>query len=215
MADVVAPHIVETWVKGWSLAREVPPPIPYGSGFRTELGWADAKTRYVFPALSQECRTLASTIHEPYVFIKVCAPAEALAALLPAPWEITTHAFMMVCPGPMGAPKHPLPPGYRLEVITAAPVFIVRVLTTDGEEAAIGRIAISDGYAIYDRIATQPDHQRRGLGSIVMKALEEAALENGASQGLLVATPEGKALYESLNWQFLCPYTTAAIPAEK
>lgn len=44
----------------------------------------------------------------------------------------------------------------------------------------------------------EPD--RRGLGRAVMTALAEAALDQGATTGLLSASPEGVPLYESLDW---------------
>ncbi|MFD9068413.1 GNAT family N-acetyltransferase [Kitasatospora purpeofusca] len=51
-----------------------------------------------------------------------------------------------------------------------------------------------------DQIETAPAHRRRGLGSVVMRALEDAGHRHGAATGLLVATPEGKALYSTLGW---------------
>lgn len=43
------PHIVATWVKGWTLARETAPPRPYRDGFWVDVGWPQQKARYVFP----------------------------------------------------------------------------------------------------------------------------------------------------------------------
>jgi hypothetical protein len=45
-----------------------------------------------------------------------------------------------------------------------------------------------------------------------MSALGEAANRAGASRWLLVATPEGRALYETLGWEVHAPYTSAFIP---
>jgi hypothetical protein len=45
-----------------------------------------------------------------------------------------------------------------------------------------------------------------------MKALEAIARKAGATQGVLVATSDGRALYEALGWQLHSLYTTAVIP---
>ncbi len=47
---------------------------------------------------------------------------------------------------------------------------------------------------------TDPKHQRRGLGSTLMRALSNHALGLGMSGGLLVGSDEGRALYEHLGW---------------
>jgi hypothetical protein len=45
-----------------------------------------------------------------------------------------------------------------------------------------------------------------------MKRLEMLSREKGIQRAALVATPDGRALYEPLGWQVHCLYTTAAIP---
>lgn len=45
-----------------------------------------------------------------------------------------------------------------------------------------------------------------------MMKLEAIGREKGAVRGVLVATPDGRALYESLGWELHSPYTTAVIP---
>ena len=66
------PHIVAVWVKGWTLARETAPPIPYEDGFRVDVGWPQQKTRYVFAAMSPAIGELVRVIEEPWVFLKAC-----------------------------------------------------------------------------------------------------------------------------------------------
>jgi GNAT superfamily N-acetyltransferase len=106
---------------------------------------------------------------------------------------------------------------YVLHLTELRSVSTATVLTASGEVAAIGRVVRVGDFAIYDRIETHTDHRRRGLGRAVMKALEEIArapgvTKEGATQGVLVATAEGRALYESLGWQAHSLYTTAVIP---
>jgi GNAT superfamily N-acetyltransferase len=122
--------------------------------------------------------------------------------------------FMMTCddaPLPGGAA---LAPGYALEIQdhgARTRRAHVRVLAADGSLAASGHIALDERLAIYDRIVTDPAHQRRGLGRAVMHALQALARAHGRHAGVLVATPEGRALYESLGWRVHAPWATAVI----
>ncbi|AZS73665.1 hypothetical protein DDE74_24345 [Streptomyces lydicus] len=58
-------------------------------------------------------------------------------------------------------------------------------------------------------IGTEPAHQRRGLGRAVMAALAGRAVERGARQGVLVASPDGRALYEAMGWRLRSRVTAA------
>lgn len=208
----VDPHIVEIWVKGWAIAREVTPPVRDSGAFRVDVGWPDQQARYVFPGITGGFQHLADTIFTPWVFLKVCAPPQAVGPLLPSRWEIQSPGFMMTCTTSMDTAKIDLPAAYRLDLITDMPVPAARVLTAAGEIAAMGRIALVEDYIIYDRIETHPDHRRRGLGSIVMKALESLGAAHGKKKGILVATTAGRALYETLGWQLYSEYTSVVIP---
>lgn len=48
-----------------------------------------------------------------------------------------------------------------------------------------------------------------------MKELEKIALSKGVSKNFLVATEQGKSLYESLGWELYSLYTSIVIPSEK
>lgn len=205
------PHIVATWIKGWTLARETTPPTPYKGGFRVDVGWPEQKTRYVFPAIVPAIGELASAINEPWVLLKACASPAAMQPMLATGWLIQRPGYMMTLRGPMGDFERP--EGYALDTAEGA-ISIVRALDPTGETAAIGRVVVVDGFAIYDRIETRPEHRRRGLARAVMKALETIGREKGAVHGVLVATSEGRALYESLGWELHSPYTTAVIPGD-
>lgn len=206
------PQIVETWVKGWSIAREAAPPIKTKGGYRVDVGWPHQLVRYVFPRASKAFQHLADTIVEPRHFLKVCAPPSAVRPLLPNRWVIQPTGFMMTCFAPMATTNTSLPEGYTLEFKTDQPVLIVRVISENGDVAAIGRIVFVDGFTIYDRIETHLAHRRRGLGTVIMKSLETLARESGHTKSVLVATADGRALYESLGWQLHTLYTTAIIP---
>jgi GNAT superfamily N-acetyltransferase len=93
-------------------------------------------------------------------------------------------------------------------------VLVVEIQDADGVLAASGRAALTGGFAVFDKIITDPAHQRRGLGRFVIGVLGERARTLGAARGVLVATPEGRALYEVLSWRFEGRMETVVIPDE-
>ena len=76
----------------------------------------------------------------------------------------------------------------------------VTVATTDGRLAARGHVGVAHGYAVFDRIVTEPAFRRRGLGSFIMRALTAAMSEHNLDQGLLIASTDGQHLYHHLGW---------------
>ncbi|MGW6445598.1 GNAT family N-acetyltransferase [Lentzea sp. NPDC055074] len=105
------------------------------------------------------------------------------------------------------APKPP--DGYSVRVRPEDDVIEV-VVTFEGEEAASGLIAVVGEDAVPHRIATRPEHRRRGLGSVVMGVLAREAVKAGASEGLLFATPDGLHLYRKLGWDTISDVVIAA-----
>lgn len=82
-------------------------------------------------------------------------------------------------------------------------VFRLQV-TQDGAPAAKGQICVDGDIAIFDRITTEEDMRRRGLGSLVMRTLAADAVAAGADKGWLIASPQGQLLYERLGWNTAC-----------
>ncbi|MGV4889435.1 GNAT family N-acetyltransferase (plasmid) [Streptomyces viridosporus] len=84
-------------------------------------------------------------------------------------------------PTAAGAPAG-VPTGYRVRTWARGGVTRVLVLTEDGAFAARGQIAVpSPGHtAVIDQVETSPAHRRRGLGSLVMRAFENAAVATGS-----------------------------------
>lgn len=204
------------WIRGWALTRQVDPPLPHADGFRIAVGLARQAARYVFPGPSPAITELGESITQPWVYIKAFATSEQLRALLPDRWRIEDLHYMMTCEDRPFAGSGDLPSGYALEVEDAAAAATglghVRVVAPDGALGASGHVALGEHLAIYDRIATEPAHQRRGLGRAVMHALQALARAHGRRQGVLVATDQGRALYESLGWRMLSPWAGAVIP---
>ncbi|MCK9687171.1 GNAT family N-acetyltransferase [Scleromatobacter humisilvae] len=203
------------WIRGWALTREVAPPVAHADGFHIAVGLPKQAARYVFPSPSPAIADLGGSITQPWVYIKACASSEQLRALLPDRWRIDDLHYLMNCdatPFPHGGE---LPAGYRMEVedaMAGAGRGHVRVVAPDGTLAAAGHVALGERLATYDRIVTEPAHQRRGLGRAVMCRLQALARAHGRSEGVLVATEQGRALYEALGWRLHSPWAGAVIP---
>lgn len=96
----------------------------------------------------------------------------------------------------------PLPPGDGVAAEYARledNVVEVRV-TVNGEFAARGTVAVVGNVAVFDKIITEEKFRRRGLASFVMRSLTHQAQEDEAETGLLVASPNGRLLYQHLGW---------------
>ncbi len=70
---------------------------------------------------------------------------------------------------------------------------------SDHRLVARGVVGIDGDVAVFDRIVTEPDVRRRGLGSVVLHELAAAA-NAGAMQRLPITTEDSRALYTRLNW---------------
>ena len=211
MINSVSPDIVEKWLKGWSLSRGLPLPVQFQSGFKVDVGYEKQKARYVFPALNDDFIQLSTCIVEPWVFLKVCASLEDIKHRISEKWIIQPQGYIMSCLHPMNIYDISLHNGYKLEFDSYNSTFVVRIVTPKGELASIGRVVFVEDLAVYDRISTGSGHRRKGLATFLMKELEKIALSRGVFKGFLVATEEGKCLYESLGWQFYSLYTSAVI----
>ncbi|MFF7250344.1 GNAT family N-acetyltransferase [Embleya sp. NPDC008237] len=204
-----AAELIRAWVTGWAPAREVPPPVEVAGGFRLHVGLPGHRVRYVLFDVERVAE-LARTRTAPGTWIKVLAPAEQLRPLLTPAWTVGEPEYPMT--GPLRRATASVPSGYTLEVEPAGAVVLVRLRAADGTVAAHGRIAVTGETAVADRIGTDAAHRRRGLGSVVMTALGDAAAARGAHTGVLVASPDGYALYTTLGWTRHGVLTPAWIP---
>lgn len=209
----VSGECMEKWLKGWAMSRDLPLPEQWESGYKVKVGEEMQKERYVFPKLNNDFIRLARLVHEPWIHLKVCASYEEFRDLIPERWKLQPQGYMMKCSGRMKTSSGRIGTDYSLEVTEHKPYsFTVKIMYRETEQAAIGRLIIIDGLAVYDRIRTESNHQRKGLATLMMKSLESIALSKGITAGLLVATSQGKPLYESLGWEMYSVYTSVLIP---
>jgi len=215
MQKKVSKDIIEKWLKGWSLSRDLPLPFQYKSGFKVDVNDEKQKARYVFAELNDDFFQLANSIEEPWVFLKVCASFDDFKDKVSEKWKEQPQGYMMSCVSPMNFSNAILHDAYSLELEEYNSTFVVKIVTKDNELASIGRVVIVDDLAVYDRISTEINHKRKGLATFLMKELEKIALSKGVSKNFLVATEQGKSLYGSLGWELYCLYTSVVIPSEK
>ncbi|WP_246152594.1 GNAT family N-acetyltransferase [Sphingomonas montanisoli] len=200
--------ILNAWLSARSVARGLPMPVPEYGGFRVNTNSDSEIARWVFPEINVGLEELAHTIVEPLYFLKLCGGADELRAVLPKAWELHAPSyFMRAIHTP---PVRRLPNGYAIEVSRAGAVMEARIASETGALAASGYAAEAWGVFIYDRIVTAPEHRRKGLGQVLMRALHDAR-RHSANPELLVATEDGRALYSTLGWETISPYSTASI----
>ena len=93
------------------------------------------------------------------------------------------------------------------------------LLLQNGTPVGTVRLDLEDGQrAIVRMVAILPSHQRQGLGSIMMAALDTMALENNVSWLDVHADAGAVGFYEKLGWSMIdenrsSPLMTRAIPS--
>jgi len=212
MTDTVSYDIIEKWLKAWSLSRKLALLIRYKSGFKVEVGEEKQKIRYVFPEINDDFIELSKQIDEPWIYLKVCASPDEIKNRVSENWIIQPPGYMMNCFGPMKNSARPLCESYGIEYEKYNSTTVVRIIAENGKQASVGRIVIVDDLAVYDRIVTEENHQRKGLATFLMRELEKIALSNGIHNNFLVATEQGKSLYKTIGWELYSPYTSIVIP---
>ncbi|MFF1714135.1 GNAT family N-acetyltransferase [Streptomyces sp. NPDC058268] len=175
-------------------------------GLSIQVGLPTQTVRHVLlDADTGTARGLIGSVTEPTTCVKAFLEPDVMEPWFPPEWEPTDPGFLMAVdlrPSAVRAPD-----GYTATTEAADGVISVRVLAADGELAARGQIGLTGGACVFDQIVTEEAHRRLGLGTLVMGALTDAAIESGADTGLLGATVAGRALYETLDWKVLAPLT--------
>lgn len=202
---------IEIWAFGYALTRSYPAPRPVPTGLWLDVGKPDQRGRFVLPRFDPAVLPeLTRSIEERDIYIEVPAPRETAVPLLPENWTIRERAYLMMTTLTTSALT--LPPGYRAVTSGDGAAIRIEIRSEGGELAASGTAGLVDGHTVFDQILTQPEHRRLGLGSAVMGALTQRSLERGARHGTLIASPDGRALYQTLGWAQWSEVTSAISP---
>jgi GNAT superfamily N-acetyltransferase len=205
-------RLLERWLTGWCLSRGLPAPSHRAGGLVVEVGWPAQLRRHVFVDAGRALEECARDIHQPFVYLKAAVDVDRMRGALPARWQIESPGYLMVCPAPMAGPAT-LPAGYFEHLGAEHGAAVIHFADATGQTAATGRVTLSSGTAVFDRIETFEPHRRKGLGGAVMRALDALAAQARVSERLLVATEAGRELYLSLGWRVAAPWSTAVLPA--
>ncbi|WP_438860630.1 GNAT family N-acetyltransferase [Amycolatopsis solani] len=200
-------EILGAWASGWAVSRAVPAPVEEPDGHRLDVGLAGHRVRYLLRSPSTVA-SRARTVAAPGTWLKTCGARASVLAGLTAEWEAGETEYLMTFEGP--APAAAVPPGYAVAVTGDGPAWDV-VVSSEGAPAARGRVAVASGVAVFDKIETEPEHRRRGLGRVVMHRLSTVA---GARTSALLATEAGRGLYNSLGWRVVSELVPAHVPEE-
>ncbi|MEV0460342.1 GNAT family N-acetyltransferase [Catellatospora methionotrophica] len=212
-ADTLLPDLVTAWGHGWARSRGVPRPVAVPGGFRADVGLHGHRVRYVLHTWDSELLSaLDRQVAAPGTWIKISGRSAALRGALSADWTMDDTGHLMSTPFTVGAADVQAP--YAMRVTTAGEVVVATVVDATGATAAAGHLAPEGEFGIVDRVETAPAHRRRGLGTVVMRALSDHAARNGMTTGLLVATDEGRRLYHSLGWRVRSEIAAAYVPED-
>ena len=202
------PRALNAWLSARSIARGLPAPVADYGGYRVDTNVDAEVRRWVFPQMCAGLIGLAHSINEPRHFLKLCGEADELRSVLPHSWALHAPSYSMQASGKQI--ERPVAAGYTIETGRNGQVVEVQVRSSNGELAASGYAAETQDAFIYDRILTSPDHRRKGLGNAVMAALHRVK-QHQDTRELLVATEDGRALYATMGWRTISPYSTASI----
>ncbi|MEV6879039.1 GNAT family N-acetyltransferase [Amycolatopsis sp. NPDC051128] len=202
---IVDVEILAAWVRGWAVSRAAPPPIDEPDGHRVDVGLPGHRVRYLLRTPSTVARR-ARTVAAPGTWLKTCGARDAVLAGLTPAWQAGETEYLMAFDGAL--PEAEVPAPYSVAVTGDGPVWEVAV-SSGGVPAARGSVAVASGVAVFDRIVTEPDHRRRGLGRVVMHQLGVAA---GARSSVLLASAAGRGLYGSLGWRVVSDVVPAHVP---
>jgi GNAT superfamily N-acetyltransferase len=197
-------ELAADWVRGWVVSRGTSAARHTPWGLRVDVGQPRQAARYVMlEAREPIVRDLVERVRTPGMWIKTFEEPAVVDAWLTPDWTRDVPGWLMAVD--LAAAPASAPEGYVLEAERTGDVVRVRIRAKDGSAAAHGQVGLAGEVAVVDQVATEPAHQRRGLGTVVLRTLANVSLGAGAQTGVLGATEDGRALYETLGWKSHAP----------
>lgn len=200
MVDNMNEHF--EWAFGYCAAREYAPPVvaPVLRALWFNVGKPDQTGRFILGDASGEAAAAAfAAVDGPHVYVDIAAPRDTILPHVPPHWQ-PRDAMWLMAAGTDLPPARPTP-DFTFEFVESADRFEAVARHADGSLAARGVLGIHGTTAVYDQIVTEPQFGRR-------------AVRRGVTGCLLVATSDGKALYERLGWRLRSDIVSVISPAE-
>ena len=196
-------ELFDIWLRGYCIARGLRNLEIVSGGFWLEVAKPQQAGRYFVtlhdPAIVSR---IISQIDEPAVYIEFPGTKEQASQLVPQGWHIRDDAYLMSASLSGGhGPTLCDHVDYTLATTMLQGVITIEARTTDLGLAGSGCFAIVGDWAVFDQILVEPECRRRGLGSRLVRQLANEAVLSGCSHALLVATKDGRALYNHLGWE--------------
>ncbi len=195
-------ELFDIWLRGYCSARGLGNPELVPGGFWLEVAKPQQAGRYFVnrydPGILS--RIICET-DEPAVYIEFPGTKEQASQLVPQGWHIREDAYLMsVALVTQRERKLCNPAGFKFAVSTSDIATKIEVRTVEGLLAGRGCFASLGDWAVFDQILIEPEFRRQGLGfSLVDRLINEAAA-TGSVDAVLVATEEGRALYNRVGW---------------
>ena len=189
------------WAFGYCAARGYAQPVAatFPSALWFDAGKPDQTGRFILGNASGKAAAAAfAAVDAPHIYVDIAAPRDAILPHVPPHWQPRDPMWLMAAGTEIPAERPT--PDFMIEVDEGAHRLEAVARHTDGSIAARGVLGIHGATAVYDQIVTEPQFARRGLGSAIMAELGRLAARRGIAESLLVATADGKALYERLGW---------------
>lgn len=195
------PTLVTAWCHGRAVSRATPPPVAVPGGFRAFVDAPTRRVRHILHTYTPRVlERLAAEQTAPGSQIKIAGLTAVLRDAVPPDWTMDDAGHLMTAPL---EPRHTdVPEGYRIAVTTEGDLTVAVARDENGGTAGSARLGRSGEFGVFDQVQTFPAHRRRGLGTALMRALSNRALDLGMRTGLLVGTDDGRALYETLGWAY-------------
>lgn len=191
-----------TWASGYCAARRYAEPVATATppALWFDVGKPDQAGRFILGGVSGEVAAAAfAAVDSPHIYVDIAAPRAAILPHIPPHWQARDAMWLMAA-GSNAPPVSSLAPDFAIEIDESARRFEAVARHADGSLAARGVLGLHGTTAVYDQIVTEPQFARRGLGSAIMASLGRCAVRRGVTESLLVATADGRALYERLGW---------------
>lgn len=202
---------VRRWLAAWTIARDLAPAVEVPGGFRVTLALPGRHHEFMAPDPNDlPALTAALKAAEPsWLTAFTTDPAGIEVALKAEGLDLFTEPETFMRTTLRDRPQRLPTNGYGVTTTADGPVIRATVTTPDGTVAASGLMAVANTDAVAHEIRTEEAQRRRGLGGVVMTALGEAAIAQGATTGLLIASAAGEGLYTSLGWESVATVVTA------